>query len=272
MPSGMTGHEWKGDWEVDSLTSRNSNSKVTVVQPTNYQVRLVSRHEVAERTMALYFDRPTDFVFQAGQFIDLMLLGPPIIDSKGNTRAFTIASAPSDNHLMVVTRLRNTAFKRELAAMPLESSVNIEGPFGNMTLPEKVTRPIVFLAGGIGITPFRSMVVHAAQKKLPHRLYLFYSNRRPEGAAFLEELQALQQINSQYTFIGTMTQMHNSHRSWHGNTGYLNMHLIRKVLPEIESPIYFIVGPPKMVRGLRTMLETSGIRYPDIRTEEFVGY
>ena len=257
---------------MDSIAKKGDGLIETVVQPTNYQVRLLSCREVAERTMAFSFERPAGFSFKAGQFIDLMLLDPPETDLEGNTRAFTIASAPSEDHLMVVTRLRDTAFKRVLTVLPLETTINLEGPFGNLTLPERGERPLVFLAGGIGVTPFRSMLVQAAQEELPRGLYLFYSNRRPEDAVFLEELQDLQQENPNYTFIGTMTQMQKSRCPWEGNTGYLNMDLIGRALLGIASPIYYVVGPPRMVRGLRTMLETSGVRQADIRTEEFAGY
>ena len=113
---------------------------------------------------------------------------------------------------MVATRLRDTAFKRELQRMPLGSTVRMEGPFGNLVLHADQTRPAVFLAGGIGITPFRSMVVQAAMQRSPHPMVLFYSNRRPEDAAFLDELQSLRDKNPHYRFVATMTEPANSSR------------------------------------------------------------
>jgi ferredoxin-NADP reductase len=115
----------------------------------------------------------------------MTLLKPSETDTEGNTRAFSIASGPQEETLMVATRMRDTAFKRVLNTMPLGSAVKIEGPFGDLTLQNNVKRTAVFLAGGIGITPFRSMVFRAAKEKLPHRIFLFYSNRRPEDAPFL---------------------------------------------------------------------------------------
>jgi ferredoxin-NADP reductase len=240
--------------------------------PATYQLKLKSRKEVAEGTMAFYFERPQGFSFKAGQFIDLTLVNPPETNSEGNTRAFTIASAPSEANLMVVTRLRDTAFKRVLMNMPLETAVNIEGPFGKLTLPENATRPLVLIAGGIGITPFRSMLLQAAINNLPHRLFLFYTNRRPEDAPFLHELQDLQQKISNYTFVGTMTQPEKSGVPWSGETGYLDHEMLTRHLQGIESPLYYVVGPPTMVKSFRTILETAGIRKADIRAEEFSGY
>jgi ferredoxin-NADP reductase len=82
-----------------------------------------------------------------------------------------------------------------LQAMPLGSAVRIEGPSGGLTLHNNVSRTAVLLAGGIGITPFRSIVARAAKESLFHRIILFYSNRRPEDAPFLDELQALEKVN-----------------------------------------------------------------------------
>ncbi len=99
---------------------------------------------------------------------------------------------------MVTTRMRDTPFKRMLKVMPIGASVKIEGPFGDLTLPNNASRAVVLLAGGIGITPFRSMLVRAAKEKLQHRIFLFYSNWRPEDAPFLEELQLLERENPNY--------------------------------------------------------------------------
>lgn len=257
---------------MNELAGKDQGSGGNAIEPAGHRVRLIARSEVAKKTMALYFERPTGFSFKAGQFIDLMLLDPPETDSEGNTRAFTLAGAPAEEHLMVVTRLRDTAFKRVLAEMPLETIVDIEGPFGNLTLPETAERPLVFLAGGIGITPFRSMLVQAAMQHLPHRLVLFYSNRHPEDAPFLHELQDLERKNSSYTLVGTMTQIEKSDGSWTGETGYLDYAMLTRHLQGIESPLYYIVGPPAMVEALRTMLKNAGVQQKDIRIEEFSGY
>jgi ferredoxin-NADP reductase len=107
--------------------------------------------------------------------------------------------------------MRDTAFKRVLKTMPLGTVVKIEGPSGDLILQYDVTRTAVFLSGGIGITPFRSIVHWAAKNKLPNRIVLFYSNRRPEDAPFLAELQSLEKDNTKYKLIASMTEMAKSH-------------------------------------------------------------
>ena len=133
-----------------------------------FLAKLKRRENVAEGTMAFFFERPAGFVFAAGQFIDIELQTPAETDDEGNTRTFSISSAPQDDTIMVTTRLRDTAFKRVLKTMPLETEVKIEGLSGDLQLHKDATRAAVFLAGGIGITPFRSILLDAANQHLSH--------------------------------------------------------------------------------------------------------
>src|SRR2546427_655318 len=168
--------------------------------------------------MAFHFARPAGFAHAAGQNVLVTLLAPPQTDSQGDSRTFTLASAPHEPELMVATRMRDSAFKRVLKSAAAGTPVRIEGPDGLMVLHEDAARPAVFLAGGIGVTPFLSMARHAAKEKRPHRILLFYSNRRPEDAAFLEELKRLEQANPRYRLIATMTEAAKSSRRWNGET------------------------------------------------------
>jgi ferredoxin-NADP reductase len=244
----------------------------TTSGPAQYLVKLKRRTEVAEGTMAFSFEKPAGFLFKAGQFLEFTLMSPPETDAEGDGRAFSIASAPHEEMLMIATRMRDTAFKRVLGSMPLESEVKVEGPFGDLVLHNNQARAAVFLAGGIGITPFRSMVVRAAKEQLPHHLFLFYSNRRPEDAPFLEELKGLERANPKFKFVGTMTEMAKSRRSWDGETGFLDYKMLSRYLQGAASPIYYIAGPPAMVTALRDMLNHAGVDDDDIRVEEFSGY
>jgi ferredoxin-NADP reductase len=244
----------------------------TAATSPGFICKLIDRKEVAEGTIAFRFEKPSGWTFKAGQFIDMTLLDPSETDSEGNTRGFSIASGPHEEALMVATRMRNTAFKRVLKGMPLGTAVKVEGPFGNLTLHNNAARTAVFLAGGIGITPFRCILSRAAREKLPHRIFLFFSNRRPEDAPFLEELQALERENPNYKLIAIMTQMEKSNEPWHGETGLINKGLLSRYLKNAASPIYYIAGPPEMVKGLHEVLNKGGVDDDDIRTEEFAGY
>jgi ferredoxin-NADP reductase len=235
-------------------------------------VKLKSRREIAEGTMAFHFEKPPGFAFKAGQALAWTLIDPPETDDEGGMRNFSIASAPGEPDLMIATRMRDTAFKRVLKTMPLGTAVRIVGPFGSLTLTQNADRPAAFLAGGIGITPFRSMLRQAAEQKLPHHLFLFYSNRRPKDAAFLEELEDLEKENSNYKFIATMTKMAGSNGIWRGETGFINQEMLAKHIGDLAAPIYYIAGPPAMVKAMQRTLSEAGVNSDDVRAEEFAGY
>jgi ferredoxin-NADP reductase len=251
----------------------------TAKKQSSSTIALKNRSMVAEGTLEVRFTKPPGLAFKAGQFVDLTLIDPPETDAEGNVRGFSINSAPDDTDLVFATRLRDTAFKRVLATMPLGSVVGFEGPFGNFTLHNDASRPAVLLAGGIGVTPFRSIVRRAAHEKLPQRILLFYANRRPEDAPFLDELRQLSALNPNFTFVPTMTKMEGSHVPWVGATGPIDRELIAKNLASkgapaktLAGPIYYAAGPPGMVTALRKMLNEAGVDDDDIRTEEFTGY
>jgi ferredoxin-NADP reductase len=237
-----------------------------------YASRLLNRVEVAEGTIAFHFEKPTGFDFKPGQSADLTLPNPLETDAEGNVRTFSIASAPFEDQLMFATRMRDTAFKRSLKKMPLGTVVKMDSAMGSFTLHKNSAKPAVFLAGGIGVTPFSSIVRQADHDRAPHKLYLFYSNRRPEDAPFVEVLQNLEKTNPQFRFIATMTEMRRSKKTWNGETGRIDQEMLSKYLNELRGPIYYVAGPPALVSGMRKMLVASGVDEDDIRSDEFSGY
>jgi ferredoxin-NADP reductase len=155
--------------------------------------------------------------------------------------------------------------------MPLATEVTIAGPYGVLTL-DGPDRPAAFLTGGIGITPFRSILYQATNDRLSRRLFLFYSNRRPEDAAFLEQLEGLEKANPNYTFIGSMTQMEKSTRPWHGETRYIDKKMLENFLGDLKPPLYYLAGPAAMVSAMRKMLADAGAGDEQVRFEAFSGY
>src|ERR1051326_5558847 len=234
--------------------------------------KLKNRETLAEGTMGFYLTKPADFQFKAGQYMDITLIDPPETDAEGNIRSLSIASAPEEEQLLFATRMRDTAFKRYLRSAPIDTEIKLEGPMGFFTLHNNPSKPAVFLAGGIGITPFSSIIHHAAKARLSHHLYLFYSNRRPEDAAFMDVLGELEKQNPNYKFIPSISEMAKSARPWKGETGFINREMLERHLPALQGPIYYVAGPPAMVTAMRQMLSAAGVDEDDIRTEEFAGY
>ena len=237
-----------------------------------HKVKLKSKQEIAFGTMAFHFEKPEGFAYKAGQFGDFTLADPPETDAEGNTRGFSLASAPFESDLMVATRMRDTAFKRVLKTVELGSELTLDAPYGSLTLHGDASIPAVFLSGGIGVTPVRSIILQATHDKLPHKIFLFDSNRRPEDSAFLGELADAQQENSNFTLVGTMTEMEKSAKEWRGETRFVTKAMLMKFIEDFQLPIYYISGPRAMVAAMRKTLEESGVKDDKIRTEEFTGY
>jgi len=235
-----------------------------------FDTQLTSREVVAEGTSAFHFRKPDGFVFKPGQAIDLVLELPGQ-EGEAARHAFSLVSAPFEDELVIATRMRDSVYKRALGALPAGAMVRMEGPFGSLTLHNDRTRPAVFLAGGIGITPFMSMLRQAARDGHARELILVYSNRRPEDAAFLDELQAIAKQNKGVRVIATMTDIARSKRPWDGRVGAIDEALIASVNTDV-TPVYYLVGPPGLVEALRDTLNRMGISDDDIRSEEFYGY
>jgi ferredoxin-NADP reductase len=235
-------------------------------------LKLKERRMVAEGTMAFHFEKPPGFAYVAGQAGDWILQHPAKTDKEGNKRSFTLASAPYEEDLFFATRVRETAFKEDLQSTDLGSQVDFDGPWGELTLHDDPAVPAVFLTGGIGVTPFRSIVLQWAHDQLEHSLFLFYSNRRPEDAAFVDELQAVAKQRAKFTFLPTMTEMEKSKMPWSGAQGYIDQAMLRRSLTDLNRPIYYLSGPPKMVESMQKLLTDSGVKQERVRTESFDGY
>src|SRR6202051_1051880 len=238
----------------------------------DYQSTLLGRTEVAEGTMAFQFEKPNDFQFKAGQYIYLTLTSPDAASLNRLTHTFSIASSPYDEELVVTTRMRDTVFKQAISMLPIGSPAKIEGPMGSFSLHNNTARPAVFLAGGIGIAPFLSMVSYATGEKLRHPIVLFYANRYLQDAAFIDALWKLERVNPRFRFVPTLTRCGDNSAGWKGKTGHISPEMLRTQVGIVRGPIYYIAGPPMMVAATRQTLGELGVDEDDIRTEEFAGY
>lgn len=250
----------------------HSNHEHEHKENQDLSAKLLDKKEVAEGTMAFTFERPLGFSFNAGQHIEITLIDPSETDAEGDTRTFSIVNAPHEPNLVVATRMRDAAFKRVLKNLPIDSPVSIKGPFGNFRLHNDSAKAAVFLIGGIGITPVHSMISDATERKFPHNLILFYSNRRPEDTAFMDDLENLAKKNPHFTFIPTMSEMEKSTKSWSGEKGYISKDMLNKYVPDVKTPVYYLSGPANMVAAMRTLLNEMGVDSDNVRTEEFSGY
>lgn len=231
---------------------------------------LSDSRKVAEDTMAFWFEPEKPLNFKPGQFGDFSLIDPAYTDADGNTRTFSFASAPESDRIMIATRMRDSAFKQSLAAIPMGAPVEFDGPMGGFTLHKDSARPAVFLTGGIGITPVRSIVEHASEQGLPHHITVFYSNATRARIAFFDDFKSWSDKNANLSFVPTLTDERPA--DWNYETGLLDRHMLSRHIPDLQAPVYYVVGPPAMVAAMKAMLDEIGIDEMQIRTEDFAGY
>lgn len=244
------------------LTGRNGAQQKT---------SLLGRDIVATDTLALRLSKPAGFRFEPGQAMRLTI---PVQGEKKATetsRIFSIASAPHEDHLTVVTRLRDSAYKRALQSLSVGQDLLITGPLGNFTLQDDPGRPAVFLAGGIGVTPFLSMIQHATQTDQPIDVTLFYANRTSAGMAMLSDLQKADATDAKFHLVATVTDPLKGD-TWNGETGRIDKAMLARHLTDLRAPIYYCVGPSSFTKAMGDMLAAAGIDSKDIRLEQFSGY
>ena len=222
--------------------------------------RLRASETIADGTMAFHFDKPPGFDFKPGQAVELLLRDPSGAEAG---HAFSLVNAPFEDRLTIATRMRDTPYKRALAGLAPGASVRLDGPFGSMTLHRKAQRAAVFIAGGIGITPFMSMLRTIAKEGFARDVVLVYSNRRRKDAAFIDELEAFARSNARFRLVTTMTEE---------GGALVDAAALSAAAKDLPSPIFYVVGPPAMVEAMRATLAQAGVDEDDVRSEHFYGY
>lgn len=233
--------------------------------------RLAGHRMVALRTLAFDVEPAEPLAFKAGQTCDVVIPHPAYTDELGNTRTFSIASPPGKTPLTFATRLTDSAFKRSMSEAKAGMDVELDGPYGSFTLHHNAARPAVLLAGGIGITPFRSIVADATLGKLPHRITLFYSNTNASSAAFLDDLQAWARENPNFTLVPTITAPV-AGEPWTFETGRIGANLLRTHVADPGAAVFYIAGPAGFVATMANLVIEIGADPDSVKSEEFPGY
>jgi ferredoxin-NADP reductase len=227
------------------------------------------KREVAKGTLMVTFELDSDEVdWTPGEYFWVELLDPPYEDEKGARRHITVVTSPTEGVLGLATRIRDSAFKKSLVEMPEGSAVDVEQPKGSFVLPEDTSPRYAFVAGGIGITPFRSMLRYIADKGLDYDITLVYSNRDAESTAFLDELKELESVVPRCRLVLTMTD----DPSWDGDTRMLDAGVLRDMLGDLESYHFMVAGPPPMAKSVEASLLDAGLSEDQVQSDSFSGY
>lgn len=238
----------------------------------NVKVKLTSKKDEAKGTKTFIFKKPGGFEYQAGQYCFFTVPELKFPDQRGNTRLFTLSSSPTENFLAFTSRMRTeSGFKNTLDSLAMGVEINMRGPEGTFTL-DNSDSPQIMLAGGIGITPFRSIIKYISDKSLQVPIHLIYSNSLPEEIAFRQELE---EISSKYPNIKitlTVSRPEDSQEEWQGERGRIDEKLILKHTTSYILPTYWICGPPAMVEVLEGTLRTLKVSSEQVKVERFTGY
>jgi glycine betaine catabolism B len=226
-------------------------------------------------------ENKTLFDYTAGQFA-FFDIGEVYDDPKGPIRHFTISSSPSENFIMFSTRIRDSPYKKRLSTLDEGAKVKVRGPEGQFVLHQDYSKPAIFLSGGIGVTPFRSMIKYATDKQLPARIIMFDSNRNRSNILFKKEFDNWAGINKNLKIIYTISEEEQQHEQsistendWKGEYGRINKAMILKYLNTdvLNNSIFYICGPPGMLKSMQALLqEELNIPKERIKIEEFTGY
>lgn len=237
------------------------------------RVKLQERRQETPDVMTFVFSLDGQrYPYDAGQFafFELDELSAP--DPRGKRRHFTLSSSPTEQGIVqFTTKLRGFGLKETLRNVALGYQVTMEDARGRFTLPNDSNTPLVFLGGGIGVTPFRSMLRYATDENLPHHITMLYSAQTPGQIVFRREFEWLPEENSNLKIILTVTDA-NGDANWRGETGRIDAAKIRKHVDDIPNALFFACGPPPMVQAMEELLRSIDVPEDHIRVERFSGY
>jgi glycine betaine catabolism B len=231
--------------------------------------------------------------YKAGQFAFFPLDGVDN-DSRGPVRHFSLASSPTEDSLIISTRIRDTPYKQRLSAAQEGEQVKVSKPRGNFVLHDDYSKPAIFLSGGIGVTPFRSIIKYAVDKELPLKITMFDSNRNQRNILYKDEFDKWAAQNLNLKIVYTITEEEKGkeqeqHRredatssatetkgNWNAERGRIDRTMIERHVSkeEIDKAIFYICGPPGMINALEQDLLQKQFQIPEgrIKVEEFSGY
>jgi ferredoxin-NADP reductase len=235
-------------------------------------VRLKRKVQLAPDVYDFIFARPPRMAFAPGQYME-WTLGHREADSRGNRRYFTLASSPTEPELRLGVKFykRSSSYKQAMLAMTPGSEIVANQLAGDFVLPAEKQQKLIFLAGGIGITPFRSMLQYLLDTGERRPIVLFYANKTVDDILYREVFDRAQRELG-IEVIYTLTNARNLPASWQGRVGRLSPQLIRAVVPDFKDCLFYISGPSSMVNSFKGLLRDLGIRGAHIKTDFFPGF
>jgi ferredoxin-NADP reductase len=220
------------------------------------QLVLKQQNQLAGNIRELVFDRPKTLRFLPGQYMEWTLAHAQT-DSRGNRRSFSVASSPTENELRIAYKLYepSSSFKKALRTLKPGGRLRAARPAGDFLLPADSNKPLIFIAGGIGITPFRSLIKYVVDNKQKRQITLFY-RAQPDEIIYRELFDKAK--------ISGVTTLYATER--------ITTAAIQKAIASTQAPLIFISGPNAMVHHYISELKKIGVSQRQIRADYFSGY
>ncbi|HUY99183.1 MAG TPA: FAD-dependent oxidoreductase [Thermomicrobiaceae bacterium] len=246
----------------------HDETSTAVSERQDIALRLLDRQHETEDVVSFHFEPDRPVAYRAGQFLHYTLPHPDV-DDRGIERYFTIASAPSESSIALTTRLprESSSFKQALGRMEPGTVISVSEPSGRFVYRDGQPRA-VFIAGGIGITPFRSILVELSLVPVDAEITLLYANRTPD-IAFRPLFDSLVRAHPRLEVVYVVSQ---PTAGWTGSVGRIDAAFIARYVPEVTAPLFYVSGPEAMVKTIGLALADLGVRRERIKRESFPGY
>ena len=232
---------------------------------------LVKKNQLSKDIYEFVFNSDEKLHFKSGQYLE-WTLGHKNPDQRGNRRYFTISSSPTEKEIMLGVKLYepSSTFKKKLSSLEVGERLIASQLSGEFTLPEDKKKKLVFIAGGIGITPFRSMVKNMLDTNETRDAILFFSNRTPSDIVYKD-------IFDEATRVGVKTiyavnDLAGTAPSENMPVGFVDEKMIRENVPDFANRMFYISGPHGMITAFETTLSKMGVSNSNIKTDFFPGF
>lgn len=234
-------------------------------------LKLIHKEKIANDSWELIFEKPEGFVYEPGQFLETYL-DHPNQDDRGIKRWFTMSSSPTESDLMITTRLveKHSSFKEAFFKLSAGDVIEAKGPMGSFIMPKDTSKKIVWIAGGIGITPFRSQMKFLLDNQEQRDITLIYSNRTINDVCFADLWVMAQSKLDKFKYVQTLVD--EVPEGWNGETGVVDEAMIQKHVEKIEDCEFYVSGPEPMVEAFKPMLEKLGVKEESIHQDWFPNY
>lgn len=235
-----------------------------------YMLRLLEKNTLAADTFEFLFAPDHPITFKPGQYIE-WTLATNLNDTRGNRRYFTIASSPTEPEVRLGVKFYKPAstFKRALWALPKDAQVSASHIAGDFTMPSDTKKKLVFIAGGIGVTPFRSMAQYLIDTNEKRDIVLLYSNKTASEVAYADVFaRATEKIGMRtiYALTNEPVPVPDTHN------GFIDAELIKREIPDYTERQFYISGPHSMVDAFTKTLRGMGVSRFSIKTDYFPGF